>query len=110
MEIANLREHRLRMREASQADRPAVHQLLRRGAYTHLHVDWRMPSEWLVAPGAAVVETAADHPDGPGQLRACLALGADPPPAAWVRIFVLKETTHAPLLLRVNRSLASNRV
>lgn len=97
MEIANLPH--LRGRLATAADAPAIHQLLRRAAYQHLHVDWHLPGDWLDTPGAVLVETAKSHPAGPGHLCACLAVGADPPPAAWVRIFALNQIRNASLLL-----------
>lgn len=100
MEVTNLHPGlHLRGRRATAADAPAIHRLLRRGAYSHLHVDWRLPVEWLDTGGAVLVETTVDHPDGPDELQACLAVGADPPPAAWVRIFALADTSAAiPLL------------
>lgn len=106
MEVAHLHPGlHLRGRQATTADAPAIHRLLRRGAYSHLHVDWRLPAEWLGTPGAVLVETAADHPDGPGEPRACLAVGADPPPAAWVRIFALDDSSTAIPLLQAMLSL-----
>lgn len=100
MEIANLPH--LRRRRATTTDARDLHRLLRRAEYQHLHIDWRLPAEWLDTPGAVLVETAESHPAGPGHLRACLAVGAEPPPAAWVRIFALYHAGEArPLLERM---------
>ena len=98
MDLANLPG--LRGRRATADDAAGVHRLLRQAEYTHLHVDWRMPVEWLDEPGTVLVETTEEDPAGPGRVRACLAVAADPPPAAWVRIFALDQLGYGPPLLK----------
>ncbi len=96
MQLANsTAEDRLRrahVRGARQPDADAVMRLLRTGLYVHIHVDWTLPGEWLGTPGFVVydqlwdatVEAAGSH--RPSEITACLAVGANPPPAAWVRV------------------------
>jgi ribosomal protein S18 acetylase RimI-like enzyme len=75
-----------------QSDADAVMGLLRTGVYTHVHIDWTLPGEWLGTPGFVVYDREWDGGDGPAGYRrstditACLAIGADPLPAAWVRV------------------------
>lgn len=97
MEIANLQ---LRLRRASRADLPDVARLLHSTTYTHVHVDWRLPKYWIDTPGFVLAETTPEHVFGQGMVRACLAIGADPPPAAWVRVAALRTDTAAVPLLR----------
>jgi ribosomal protein S18 acetylase RimI-like enzyme len=81
----------------SEAD--AVMRLLRTGVYTHVHIDWTLPGEWLGTPGFVVYDREWDGVDGRGKHRrsadisACLAIGADPLPAAWVRVAAVDTNT-----------------
>jgi ribosomal protein S18 acetylase RimI-like enzyme len=68
---------------------------MREAAYGHLHADWRYPSDWLGSPGFVVLEQSGDSRvmtitrrlfSGDLELPACLAVAADPPPGAWVRV------------------------
>lgn len=72
------------VRRATRADAGAIQQLLQLGAYIHLHVDWRVPGDWLGTPDFVVYTRAADT--DADTVAACLAVGADPLPAAWVRV------------------------
>lgn len=100
MQLANspvgdpiLRRH---VRRATRADAAAVQRLLRMGVYIHLHVDWRLPGDWLGTPGFVVYDKSWDADNGappahptrsrPANITSCLAVSADPPPAAWVRV------------------------
>lgn len=100
MQLANspvgdpvLRRH---VRRATRADAAAVQRLLRMGVYIHLHVDWRLPGDWLGTPGFVVYDKSWDADDTnaaanparvrPANVTSCLAVSADPPPAAWARI------------------------
>lgn len=96
MEMANLH---LAVRFAEKGDAGAVAQLLRSTAYSHVHVDWRLPGEWLGTQGFVLAETTGEHVLGGGTLQGCLAVGADPPPAAWVRVAALREDQQAVSLL-----------
>ena len=98
MEMANLH---LTVRFADKGDAGAVAQLLRSTAYSHVHVDWRLPGEWLGTQGFVLAETTREHLLGGGILQACLAVGADPPPAAWVRVAAVRDDQEAVSLLSV---------
>ena len=92
MEMANLD---LRLREATQDDLPALAQLLHRSPYSHVHVDWRLPRYWVNTPGFYLAESKS----GSGSLQACLAIGADPPPGAWVRVAAAGDESPAATVL-----------
>lgn len=96
MEMANLH---LTLRFAGKDDAGAVAQFLRSTGYGHVHVDWRLPGEWLGTEGFVLAETTRDHVLGAGELQACLAVGADPPPAAWVRVAAVREEQQSVSLL-----------
>lgn len=73
---------------------------LRNAAFRHLHVDWYVPGDWLGTPGF-VVKVVEDESHYRSQfvkflgvrqrIEACLAVAADPLPAAWVRVAALTE-------------------
>ncbi|MCP4425264.1 MAG: GNAT family N-acetyltransferase [Chloroflexi bacterium] len=84
-------------RTAVSGDARAVTDLLRRVPYSHLHVDWRSPTDWLGSPGFVVLpepefsteqrrSAAARLLPLKKRLQGCLAVAADPPPASWVRV------------------------
>lgn len=81
-------------RRATLEDAGAIQRLLRESVFTHVHVDWQLPGDWLGTPGFAVYEQPEARGRGADRLfprrnsaiTACLAIGADPPPAAWVRV------------------------
>lgn len=93
MEMANLN---LRLREATSDDLPALAQLLHSSPYSHVHVDWRLPRYWIKTPGFYLAESTI----GSGELQACLAIGADPPPGAWVRVAAAKDESTAAKALK----------
>lgn len=70
------------IRVATSEDKSAINHLLRNAPFYHLHVDWRLPVDWLGWPEFVVVEDN-EHT---GSLAGCFAATADPLPAAWVRI------------------------
>jgi ribosomal protein S18 acetylase RimI-like enzyme len=81
------------VRGATQADADGVMRLLRLGVYVHVHIDWRPPGEWLGTPGFVVCEKApkgynkrGERERASGEFAGCLAIGAEPLPAAWVRV------------------------
>lgn len=97
MQLANSTagDHLLKknVRGTTQTDADAVMRLMRQGAYVHVHIDWRPPGEWLGTPGFVVYEKPrigrekrGEQPRAPGEIAGCLAVGAEPPPAAWVRV------------------------
>jgi [ribosomal protein S18]-alanine N-acetyltransferase len=101
MEFANQRANRDNLqldeisavRVAKKSDAPAITRLLNGTRFTHYHVDWWVPVDWLGDAGFVVVPKDVAHKaKRPSfllprdELLACLAVTADPPPAAWVRL------------------------
>ncbi|RMG90439.1 MAG: GNAT family N-acetyltransferase [Chloroflexi bacterium] len=92
------------VRVATRGDTTAITRLLRQSTFRHVHVDWRLPVEWIGSPGFVVAE-ATKRPFSAtlfGQenpLYGCLAGTADPPPAAWVRLVALAEEKYIPQVL-----------
>lgn len=107
MEFANLSaEARETMRIARESDSGAIMRLLQRAAYTHYHIDWRLPSDWLGTDGFVVKDGVRDEEEPKWRLWApastlegCLAVAADPHPAAWVRVAAVSERSRADLTL-----------
>lgn len=81
MEIAN----QFLVRQAGPGDARDITRLLQKARFSHVHADWHPPVDWLGQPGFVVAE---EGPAGflPPYLAACLAITADPLPAAWVRV------------------------
>lgn len=84
------------VRRAAREDAAVVQKLLRMGVYVHIHIDWRLPGEWLERPGFVVYDLqnaggGREH-GGSSEVVACLAVGAEPPPAAWVRVAAVDST------------------
>jgi ribosomal-protein-alanine N-acetyltransferase len=85
----------LGVRVAKKSDAAAVTRLLSSTQFTHYHVDWRAPIDWLGDAGFVVVPKEKDvvlEAQMPSllwprdELLACLVVTADPMPAAWVRL------------------------
>ncbi|MFZ0544436.1 MAG: GNAT family N-acetyltransferase [Candidatus Promineifilaceae bacterium] len=103
MEIANLDSATIRL--ATSKDAQQILRLLQESPFAHIHADWHVPGDWLGTPGFVVSE----HLTGAGamssfglealNLMACLAVAADPYPAAWVRIAAIRQTTFAQEVL-----------
>ena len=98
MQLANsatseplLRRH---VRKATRQDAAAIQRLMKMGVYIHVHTDWRAPGAWLDRPGFVVFDEG--DPDESharkSEIAACLAIAAEPPPAAWVRIAAIDST------------------
>lgn len=100
MDSANLWEQ---LAEASQVvriaqadDAQAITHLLQKAPFVHIHADWHYPADWLGLATFAVVPDERPAGKFPSlsdrwfaegrRLHACLAVAADPPPAAWVRV------------------------
>jgi ribosomal protein S18 acetylase RimI-like enzyme len=88
------------VRPATRDDAAAVQRLLRMGGYVHVHVDWRAPGEWLDHPGFVVYDQSQGATAGQRRRRrdtagieGCLAVAAEPLPAAWVRAAVVASTS-----------------
>lgn len=89
------------VRRGELADAPALQRLLQTAELIHTHIDWRPPGDWLAWPGFYVYDLSRgdgeDHVprsmfgNNPYTVSACLAVTADPPPAAWVRLAAFLE-------------------
>ena len=109
MELANLwqgkRSNPDGIRVATKSDAGAISRLVQTSVYSHLHVDWYLPGDWIGSPGFVVVPKVENRQNGSTltaklfqndtQLVACLAATPDPLPAAWVRVAALAETETA---------------
>ncbi|MGD2077438.1 MAG: GNAT family N-acetyltransferase [Chloroflexota bacterium] len=82
MELA--RSDVCRVRQAVGDDAGEIGRLLGIAWLRHVHADWHLPVDWIGTPGFVLCELA--HDERTMELVACLAVGADPPPAAWVRV------------------------
>jgi len=83
------------VRVAQKSDAPAMTRLLNSTKFTHYHVDWRLPVDWLGDAGFVVLlkESLGEHMASMllprDEMLACLAVTADPMPAAWVRLMAV---------------------
>ncbi len=114
------------VRVARKSDASAITDLLRHAPFSHLHVDWRVPADWLGTDGCVGQDLAQAQDlgrDGFGdslfggrpKLDACLAVAADPPPAAWVRVAAVRDALRPTavlgrMLAMVEESLRSSAV
>lgn len=82
------------IRLAQESDAVSISRLLNSTRFSHIHVDWHLPGDWLgdagflALPDRSDVE-AKERPrliEARERILACLAVTADPPPAAWVRL------------------------
>lgn len=71
----------LRVRSAVQTDRRPIANLMQLSPYSHRHLDWRYPLDWIGSPPFLVLEWQ-------DQIVSALACPPDPPMVAWVRLFV----------------------
>ena len=99
MEMANQHLRHLDVRRADIDDLGMIAEMMEHAPYSHVHVDWRMPRYWLDTGHFVVVETTTEHALGAGVMFGCLAVGADPPPAAWVRVAAVRGKNLSPALL-----------
>ncbi|MEW5985839.1 MAG: GNAT family N-acetyltransferase [Chloroflexota bacterium] len=91
----------LRVRPATTADKGPITRLLQRSPWSHLHVDWHTPGDWLGTPGFVVVEQnratrrsatrSLLWPANEPEMEGCLSAAADPLPAAWVRVAAISQ-------------------
>ena len=95
------------VRPAAENDRSDVVELMKSAPYHHVHLDWRPPVDWLGSPGFVVLphraaprsKMAARLFGSNRSLQACMAVTADPPPAAWVRLACLDRSNGAEKVL-----------
>lgn len=112
MELANVSSDKLvgRVRVAEQEDARAINRMLQRVPFSHIHVDWRLPIDWIGTDSFVVVpepafsteqrQSVANKFLPPSRrLQGCLAVAADPPPAAWVRLASVAAVADSQALL-----------
>lgn len=73
-------QNKSRLRPATPDDQNGLNWLLDFEYYVHRHLDWRSPLEWLGSQPFWLMEREQ-------RILAALACLADPPEAAWVRLF-----------------------
>ena len=89
-------DNEFEVKVAGSSDAEAITWLLRNAPYSHVHADWHYPSEWL-GKDSFVIIPGFDNPQNkklfparffspPSPIKACLAVAADPAPAAWIRL------------------------
>lgn len=99
-----------RVRAAVGEDARAITRLLRQVPYSHVHADWHLPVDWLGSPGFVVMPEPAFRTEQRRsvaskllpprtRLQGCLAVAADPPPAAWVRVASIAAVHHPKAVL-----------
>jgi ribosomal protein S18 acetylase RimI-like enzyme len=71
----------LRVRPAVFADQRQIASLIQFESRLHRHLDWRNPLDWIGSPPYLVLESF-------GRVAAALGCPPDPPPVAWIRLFV----------------------
>lgn len=70
------------VRSANENDRNAIANLIHFEPYTHRHLDWRPPLDWIGTQPYLIAEI--DH-----QIVGALACPQDPPDIAWIRLFAV---------------------
>ena len=85
------------IRMAERGDAWEIARLLRNGRFLHAHPDWYEPNDWIGEAGFVLLpeEEAVGVVKRPlfgtsPRLQACLAVVADPMPAAWVRVMAVR--------------------
>ena len=111
MELANLwlpTEARISgIRSAKKSDAEAVLHLLKTAVYTHLHVDWYLPGDWMGSSGFVVLPKKEDSGNSltaklfqsSSEISAFLIATPDPMPAAWVRTVAIERAANAKNVL-----------
>jgi len=106
------------IRIATADDKSAINRLLQMASLSHVHVDWRLPSEWIGSPGFVVwAGERQEDMANVHNIQACLAVAADPLPAAWVRVAGINDKNNhkpfeflAPMMDRVSDYLRETAV
>lgn len=111
MELANLwlpaQERLASIRKAEKSDAGAVLHLLKTAVYTHLHVDWYLPGDWIGSPGFVVMPKQEEKKNSltaklfqsSSDLAACLIATPDPKPTAWVRTVAINRAVNAKVIM-----------
>jgi len=116
MEFANLAEIEQQpnpVRIAKRSDTATIMSLLKTAVYTHMHVDWHLPGDWIGTPGF-VLSPKSEQPSQNlrpfssklfsmhKSIDGCLAITADPAPAAWVRVAAIAQDVKKPASILAN--------
>ena len=98
MEFANKDGGKTAVRVATRQDAAEIRRLLQTAVYRHFHVDWYLPGDWIGHPTFVLMprklETSANFNKlfgSKSEIEACLAIAADPLPAAWVRVAAFRH-------------------
>jgi len=97
MELAN--QENAIIRPATEHDKSEIYRMIQSAIYSHVHVDWHLPVDWLGKPGFVVCESPALQTEP--VLKACFAAAADPLPAAWVRLAAIRKGQDPAALLEM---------
>lgn len=95
------------IRQAEKGDAEAVLYLMRTAVYTHMHVDWYLPGDWIGSPGFVVLPKPGQAKNNltaklfqtNSDVAACLIATPDPLPAAWVRTVAIDRSVNAKEVL-----------
>ena len=87
MELAST--PKLVIRPATRGDTRQLLSLFQSAELDHNHADWSLPADWIGSPGFLVCEHVRSASNG--EIVACFAAAADPPPSAWVRLAAARK-------------------
>jgi ribosomal protein S18 acetylase RimI-like enzyme len=73
-----------KIRAALSADRSRLANLIHFGTYTHQHLDWKPPLDWIGSKPYVVIEQGGD-------IAATLACPPELPEIAWIRLFAVSS-------------------
>jgi ribosomal-protein-alanine N-acetyltransferase len=96
MEIAST--PKLVIRPATRGDTRQLLSLFQSAEIEHKHADWSFPADWIGNPGFLVCEHVRSV--SKGEIIACFAAAADPPPAAWVRLAAARKGFNCEAILK----------
>jgi ribosomal protein S18 acetylase RimI-like enzyme len=72
------------LREAEKEDRTLIQRFVQSPAYTHRHLDWRDPLDWIGRQPFWILEKN-------GEIEAVMACLAEPEEVAWLRLFAVEN-------------------
>ena len=93
----------LQVRRAVSQDHDQIANLIYYESYSHRHLDWHSPLEWIGSPNYWVREED-------GRITAALACPEDPPHVAWIRFFGYHQFLSAPQAWHPLWEMARNEV
>jgi ribosomal protein S18 acetylase RimI-like enzyme len=103
-QIISKYKYEFEVKVAEKSEAKSITWLLRNAPYSHMHADWHYPSDWfdkksfVVIPGSDSPQDKKLFParffNQQKSLKACLAVAADPTPAAWVRLAAVLDKSY----------------